>query len=90
MLSGMLTNSEKWVNITEADMTKLTMPDSMLQRKILSSSGNPSKVLMFLELGVIPVRNVIMAKRLNFLHYILNENTGSIIHQVYEVLKSDS
>jgi hypothetical protein len=90
MLSGMLRNSETWINITEADMTKLTMPDTMLQRKILSSSGNPSKVFMSLELGVIPVRNVIMAKRLNFLHYILNENTSSIIHQLYEVLKSDS
>ena len=90
MLSGMLTNSETWINITEADITKLTMPDTMLQRKLFASSGNPSKVFMSLELGVIPVKNVIMAKRLNFLHYILNENKRSIIHQVYEVLKSDS
>ena len=66
------------------------MPDTLLQRQILSTSGNPSKVFMSLELGVVPVRYVIMAKRLNLLHYILNENTSSTIFQVYEVLKGDS
>ena len=45
----------------------------MLQRKLLSTSGNPSKVFMSLELGVVPVKFVLMAKRTNMLHYILNE-----------------
>ena len=90
MLSSMLNNSETWINILESDITKLTMPDTLLQRQILSTSGNHSKVFMSLELGVVPVRNVIMAKRLNLLHYILNENTSSTIFQVYEVLKGDS
>ena len=42
MLGGMLTNAETWINITEADITKLTMPDTQLQRRLLSVSGNPS------------------------------------------------
>ena len=46
MLSGMLTNSETWINILESDIPKLTMPDTMLQRLILASPGNPSKVFM--------------------------------------------
>ena len=90
MLSGMLSNAEAWTNITEGDITKLTMPDTMLHRLLLSTSGNPSKVFMCLELGVVPVRNVLMSKRLNFLHYILNESTSSTINQVYQVLKADS
>ena len=90
MLSSMINNSETWINILESDITKLTMPDTLLQRQILSTSGNPSKVFMSLELGVVPVRYVIMAKLLNLLHYILNENTSSTIFQVYEVLKGDS
>ena len=32
MLSGMLTNAETWIYTTEADITKLTMPDTILQR----------------------------------------------------------
>ena len=74
----------------ETDITKLTMPDTMLHRQILSSTGNPSKVFMSLELGVVPVRYVLMAKRLNMLHYILNESTSSTMYQVYEELKRDS
>jgi hypothetical protein len=31
-----------------------------------------------------------MAKRLNMLHYILNESTSSTINQVYEVLKGEN
>ena len=90
MLSGMLSNAETWINITEKDITNLTMPDTMLHRLLLSSSGNPSKVFMCLELGVVPVRNLLMSKRINLLHYILNESTNSTIHQVYQVLKCES
>ena len=45
---------------------------------------------MCLEMGVIPVKYVLMAKRVNLLHYILNENTSSTMKQVYEALKCDS
>ena len=82
MISGMLTNAETWINITEADITKLTMPDTILQRQLLSVSGNPSKVFICLELGLIPLRYVMMAKCLDLLHYILNENTKSAISKV--------
>ena len=45
---------------------------------------------MNLELGVIPVKYVLMAKRLNMWHYILNEDIRSTIHQVYLALKCES
>ena len=89
LLGGMLTNAETWINITETDITKLTMPDTLLHRQLLSVSGNPSKVFMCLELGVIPVKYVIMAKRTNFLHCILKENINSTMRQVYDVLTCD-
>ena len=56
LLGGMLTNAEAWIHITEHEIAKLTMQDTMLHIKLLSVSGNPSKVFMCLELGVIPVR----------------------------------
>ena len=36
---------------------------------------------IYLELGVVPVRFVIMQKRLQFLKYIINEDTDSMIKQ---------
>ena len=90
LLGSMLNNCESWVNITKCDLDNLEKPDTMVQRSILTNYGNPSKVFMSLELGVIPVKFVIMEKRLNFLKYILGENISSMIRQVYEALKGDS
>ena len=90
LIGGLLSNSESWTNITESNILKLTQPDTMLHRALLSTTGNPSRVFMCLELGVIPVRYAIMKKRLNFLHYILNESMTSIVRQVYDTLKVDS
>ena len=45
---------------------------------------------MFLELGIWPLKYVIIAKRLNFLKYILSESTTTLIRQVYDVLKQES
>ena len=47
----------------------------MFQRSIFTEYGNPSKVFMCLELGVIPVRFVVIEKILKFLKYILNETS---------------
>ena len=49
IISGMLDNAETLISITEADITNLTMPDTMLQRLLLSSPENPSYVFMSFE-----------------------------------------
>ena len=86
----MLTNSESWINLTKENIDELENPDTILQRKVLSSSGNPSKVFMMLELGLIPVRYLIIQKRLQFLHYLLNQSKQSMLRKVYEAMKKDS
>ena len=43
-----------------------------------------------LELGIVPIRFVLMKKRMQFLHYILNESDDSMIKRVYITLKEDS
>ena len=45
---------------------------------------------MYLELGILPIKYVIIEKRLKFLRYILNESELSMIRKVYEALKSES
>ena len=90
LLGGLLNNVESWINVSKNDLEALEKPDVILMRKVLSSSGNPCKTFMMLELGILPVKFVIMKKRLQFLHYILNENTTSMIRQVYSALEKDS
>ena len=90
LLGRLLNNAESWINITQKNIEDLEKIDLNLQRKVLNVTGNPSPIFMMLELGTIPVRFVIMKKRLQFLHYILNENKESMLSQVFETLKSES
>ena len=46
LLGAMLCNAESWISITEADFTRLQKPDTMLQKELLSASGNPSNAFM--------------------------------------------
>ena len=73
LVGGMLSNAESWINITQKDLENLEAPDIILQKKILSTKGNPSKCFIQLELGIIPIKFILKLKRLNFLHYILTE-----------------
>ena len=71
-------------------MEKLEQPDTSLLKKVLSAEGKPGKSFMMLELGVIPVRYVVMQKRMQFLHYILQESKESMLRKVFNALKDDS
>ena len=90
LIGSMLNNSESCINITKQDLTKLEMPDKALARLVLDTHGNPSTAFMYLELGLLPVRFLIMKKRLNFLRCILNESMDSMIRKRFEVLKTDN
>ena len=90
LIGGMLTNSESWIKLTKRDLEDLEKPDMMLLRKVLGTKANPSKCFMQLELGVLPVKYVIMQRRMTFLHHILNQSTESMIHKVFQALKEDS
>ena len=45
---------------------------------------------MFLELGIVPVKFIMKGKRAHFLKYVLNEDMGSILREVYEAVKCES
>ena len=45
---------------------------------------------MYLELGIFPVKFVLMKKIMNFLHYILKEDTDSMLYKVFCALEEDS
>ena len=42
-----------------------------------------------METGNIPIRFILMARRLNFLHYILNESESSLLRQFRSSVRGD-
>ena len=59
----MLNNVESWINIDKTDLNNLEEPDTILQKIIFRSKGSPSKVFMYLKLGVLPMKYVNMEKK---------------------------
>ena len=90
LLGGLLANAKSWINLNKQNDEAHERPDTQLLRKLFSTSGNPCKLFMMLEVGIIPVRFVIMQKQLLFLQYILKQSMDTMIRKVYETMKGDS
>ena len=83
-VSSLLCNSEVWFNLTNAELNLLESVDLMLLRKILNAPKSTPKEMMYLELGVMPLREIIKQRRLNYLKYILDQESDSILFKVFE------
>ena len=83
MMSSMLLNSESWVNLKQQNILDLELTDHILLRRILETPVSTPIPGMYLELGCIPVRFILMGRRVMFLHYILNCNQNETIAKVF-------
>ena len=84
LLSSLLSNSETWYNLSIREIKELESVDELLLRKILSAHSKTPLEALYMETGNIPIRFILMARRLNFLHYILNESETSLLRQFLE------
>ena len=82
LVSCVLCNSEAWVNITKAELSLIESVDLMLLRNILGAPKTVAKEILYLELGVLPLREIIRQRRLNFVHYILAQGPETIMFKV--------
>ena len=79
LVCSILCNSLAWYNITNTEMDFLETVDLVLLRRILGAPNSTPKEMLYLELGCIPLRNLIQKRRLSFLYYILHEDSKSLM-----------
>ena len=84
LVSSILCNSEAWFNVTKSELELIETVDLMLLRSLLGAPKSVPKEMFYLELGILPLREMIKQRRLNFLHYILAQESTSIISQVFQ------
>ena len=84
LVSSMLFNSEAWYNVTNKELELLESTDLSLLRQLLKAPKGTPKEMFYLELGIIPFRDIMIGRRLNFLHTILNEDPKSLIHRFFQ------
>ena len=88
-LSVILLNAETWINLTEANIEELEKIDRILIKLIFEAPSTTPTKLLYLESGCIPIRFLIKAKRLMFLHYLLNRDENEMIAKVLNAQKEE-
>ena len=76
--------------MSKAEIELLESVDLTLLRGMLEAPKSTPKEMLFLELGVVPFREIIRKRRLSFLYYILHERRDSMIKEVFETQRKDS
>ena len=83
LLSTILSNSESWVNLTKTNVEDLEAIDENFLRSIFCAHSKTPKEILYLETGCVPIRFILMSRRLNFLHYILSDKEDSLLSNVF-------
>ena len=81
LVSSMLSNSEAWYNVSKAELELLETIDVNFLRNVLNAPRSTPKEMLFLEMGVVPFRKLLIKRRISFLHQILNEDKDSMMHR---------
>ena len=84
LVSSLLCNSEAWYNVSNSELNYLESVDLMFLRSVLKAPKSTPKEMLFLELGCIPLRDIIQKRRLSFLQYILQEDETSMMYRFLE------
>ena len=79
LVNGITTNVEVWHSVLENEIEELQNIDKLLFRRLLSVPKSTPIESFYLELGAIPIGVIIKARRVNYLHSILEkEQTGMV------------
>ena len=79
LTNSMLFSSAAWYNLSEQNLRTLEQVDESLLRQILSAHSKTPIEALYLELGCIPIRFKLMARQVNYLHYLLFKNMQFIL-----------
>ena len=78
IISTMLSSSEAWYNVSKEDVKKLEKVDEIYLKGVVQCSNQVKTELIYLELGVMPIRYILVLRRIMYLQEILkqkHENT---------------
>ena len=89
LLSSILTNCEAWYKVKDQEIDILEKCDESLIRLVFETPSTTTKCMLYLEAGIKPIRFYIMASRLMFLWYILNEDDSSLIKRFFKAQEND-
>ena len=88
-INSILTNSEVWYNLSKIEIEQLEQIDEELLRKVLETGRSTPKVMLYLEMGCLPIRFIVKKRRIMYLHYILHQEKESLLHRFFLAQKAN-
>ena len=88
-ISTILLNSETWVNLTQKNIEDLEKNDHIFLKRIFEAPVTTPTKLLYLESGCYPLKFHIKARKVMYLHYLLNRNENELISRVFWAQKED-
>ena len=83
-INSILLNSEVWYGLTKTDTETLETVDNALLRRIFEAPCSTPTPMLFLELGCIPIRYIIISRRIMYLQYLLKQEEDSLLSKVFK------
>ena len=83
LISSMLCSSEVWYGVTQEEYEDLEKIDIMLFKNLVECSSSVPSELVFLEFGLVPIKQIIQMRRCLFLHHILEQNENSLLFKFF-------
>ena len=84
LLNGVLYNSEAWHSLTGADIRLLERVDEYLLRALVKAHSKTPLEFLYLEAGAIPIRFIILSRRLLFHNNILKRENQELVKRIYQ------
>ena len=84
-INGILTNAEVWYGLRKNEIDELEEVDKFLLRRILGAPESSCIESLYLELGVLPIRIIIKARRVKYLHYLTRLNENQMLAKVFKI-----
>ena len=79
-LNGILFNAEIWYGLTMSEVSEFEDLDRLLLRKLLQAQISTPKESYYLELGLIPIGEIIKARRIQYLHNLVTMDESEMLY----------
>ena len=87
--STILLNSEAWVNLSEKNVEDHEKMDHILMKRIFEAPVTTPIKLLYLESGCYPLRFHIKARRVMYLHYLVNRDQNELVSKILNAQIND-
>ena len=82
-INGILFNAEIWYGLTKAEINEFEDLDRLLLRRIPKVLVSSPKESFHLELGIIPIGDIIKLRRLQYLHHLVTRDENEMLSQFF-------